>query len=139
MVSRTSPLEDLKPTFNYMLRAILAQQHPDGYIQGDRNPDTTQYSQDTLSLTNYFIAAVRACGYHRGRYIDGTLKWILSTLPETVEVLDKNSLNQLEILLQTGVTSRNSKRTGWLPTTSSRWSTRCSSSGSARPTTRSSP
>ncbi len=106
MPSHTPLIEELSPTFNYMLRAILAQQHPDGYIQGDRGPDTTQYSQDTLSLTNYFVAALHACGYSRGHYINNTLKWILRELPEIIEVIDKSSMNQLEILLQTRVTAQ---------------------------------
>lgn len=108
-------LEELSPTFNYMLRAILAQQHPDGYIQGDRGPDTTEYSQDTLSLTNYFVAALRACGYDRGRYLDGTIDWVLGELPESVEPVDKSGMNRFEILLQAQVTAEELEAHGLPP------------------------
>jgi hypothetical protein len=99
MPADPSILHNLSPTFNYVLRALLAQQHADGYIQGDRNPDNSPYSQDRLTLTNYFVAALQACGYDMGQYIERVVRWLLEELPEQVEPLDKNGLNRLEMLL----------------------------------------
>ena len=87
------------PIFEYMLKAILVQQHVDGYVQGDRRSEDTAFSQDTFSLTNHFVTALAACGYSGGRYLDRALRWFLSTLTDPDAELDQRGMNRLEVLL----------------------------------------
>lgn len=90
-------LDKLAPALEYMLKALLAQQHRDGFLQGDQDATSSAYSEDTVSLTSQYVAALSSCGYRDGKYIDNALRWFLKRLNNSD--FNRHSMSALEVLL----------------------------------------
>lgn len=97
MSKRLETLDKLAPALEYMLKALLAQQHRDGFLQGDQDATSSAFSEDTVSLTSQFMAALAACGYWDGKYIDNALRWFLKRLNNSG--FNRHSMSALEVLL----------------------------------------
>lgn len=97
MSTRQATLDTLASALEYMLKALLAQQHRDGFLQGDQLATSSAFSEDTFSLTSHFITALASCGYKNGRYIDKAMRWFLNQ--QVNGAFNRASMSYLEVLL----------------------------------------
>ncbi len=97
MSSRRATIDSLASALEYMLKALLAQQHRDGFLQGDQLATSSAFSEDTASLTSHFITALASCGYRNGQYIDKAIRWFVKQ--QKNGEFNRASMSYLEVLL----------------------------------------